>query len=180
MTQPRNKTENLPTQIIEFLKKYWLFIVALLVGYPYLKRYLDEQAEQTRLAQEQLKIEAQKQEAKNKAETKLVNNQDPGKQATARKKITVNKELHSVSSSLAHHFGVAYSDNGNWYDFLNPRGFTENDKEALQLLVSYRNYFAVLEKLYYEVDTNSRNLRKDIVKFLDPKELATLRKYLKV
>ena len=179
MIQPKNKI-SAASQLLEFLKKYWLFIVFLLVGFPYLKRYLDDQKEKTRLADEARKLEAKKQADKTAAETKLVNNTNPITQNKTRSLITSNKELHSVSSNLAHHFGVAYSDTGNWYDFLNPKGFTENDHEILQLLVTYRRYFVVIEKLYFEVDTNSRNLRKDIVKYLDPKDLKELRKYLKV
>lgn len=175
----KSKTD-VPTQVIEFLKKYWLFITALLVGIPYLKRYLDEQAEKTRIAKEQIQLEGQKASAEIKNETKLLANQNPLTQKDKRLAITGSKDLHAASTKLAHDFGFLVADRGEWYDFLKPKGWTENDTEIRKTLVLYRNYFNILEKLYYEVDTNSRSLRKDILNLLDKDELAYLRKYLKI
>lgn len=160
---------NMPTQIMDFLKKYWLIITAILVGYPYLKRYLEAEELKNKLAT-----------ASVEKDTKLLANQNPLTQAQKRLKITKSKDLHAASQSLASDLGVMYSDAGNWYDFMNPRGLTENDTNVRKTLVLYRNYFNILEKLYYEVDTNSRSLRKDILQYLDADELKYLRKYLKI
>lgn len=159
----------MPTQIMDFLKKYWLIITAILVGYPYLKRYLEAEELKNKLAT-----------ASVEKDTKLLANQNPLTQAQKRLKITKSKDLHAASQSLASDLGVMYSDAGNWYDFMNPRGLTENDTNVRKTLVLYRNYFNILEKLYYEVDTNSRSLRKDILQYLDADELKYLRKYLKI
>ncbi|SHM71836.1 hypothetical protein [Flavobacterium xinjiangense] len=169
-----------PTQIIEFIKRYWLFITALLVGIPYLRRYMAEQSEQTRQASQTLRLEGQKADSVIIKETKLLVNQNPLTQNKKRLAITKSKDLHAASSKLATDFGVRYSDNGNWYDFMNPKGYSENDNSIKETLVLYRNYFDKLEKLYYEVDTNSRSLRKDILQYLDAGELKYLRKYLKI
>ncbi|MFV8323578.1 hypothetical protein [Flavobacterium sp. LS2R12] len=175
----KNKTD-IATQAIEFLKKYWLFITALLIGIPYLKRYMEEQAEKSRQASSQVKLDGQKADAVIIKETKFLTNLNPLTQKERRLRITASKDLHSASAQLASDFGVIYSDSGNWYDFMNPRGLSENDTEIRKTLVLYRNYFDKLEKLYYEVDTNSRSLRKDILKYLDADELKYLRKYLKI
>jgi hypothetical protein len=174
-----NKT-NLATQVIEFVKKYWLFITALLIGIPYLKRYMDEQAEKTRQASAQNKLDGIKADTIIIKETQFVTNLNPLTQKQRRLKITASKELHAASQKLASDFGFLYADQGNWYDFMNPRGWTENDKAIRETLVLYRNYFDKLEKLYYEVDTNSRSLRKDILQLLNADELKYLRKYLKI
>lgn len=180
MIKNNQNKSNVATQSIEFLKKYWLFITALLIGIPYLKRYMDEQAERTRQARAQNKLDGVKADIIIKKETQFVTNLNPLIQSQRRLRITASKDLHAASQSLSAHFGVLYSDKGNWYDFLNPKGWSENDTEIRKILVLYRNYFDKLEKLYYEVDTNSRSLRKDILELLDADELKYLRKYLKI
>ncbi|MFV8344582.1 DUF1110 domain-containing protein [Flavobacterium sp. ZB4P13] len=183
----QNKT-NVATQAIEFLKKYWLFITALLIGIPYLKRYMDEQAEKTRQAKLQLQVEGKIANAQVIVDNRQTENQNPLTQAQKRLKITASKELHAASQKLASDFGfLQQAKLVNWYDYLNPLNIqtvagtlSENDIAIRETLVLYRNYFDKLEKLYYEVDTNSRSLRKDILQYLDSKELKYLRKYLKI
>ena len=170
MIQKNNKN-NIPfsVQLMEFIKKYWLVITALLVGYPYLKRYLDAQKVKN-VASDTMVIK----------ETKLITNASPVVQNDRRSKITVSKELWAASAKLAHDFGFDVADKGNWYDLLRPSGMTENDVEIRNTLLKYRNYFPALEKLYYEVDTNSRSLRNDILQLLDKKELIIVRKAIKL
>lgn len=179
MIKKNNKTDY-PEKIMVFLKKYWLFITMLLVGFPYLKRYLQDQEQKTEASKLENQVKSQKAKLENAKDIKAIENTNPLTQTQKRLRITASKDLHAASQSLAHDLGTAYSDNGNWYDFLKPKGLTENDENVRKTLVLYRNYFPYLEKLYFEVDTNSRSLRKDILELLDKDELKYLRKYLKI
>jgi hypothetical protein len=168
MIRKSDKTDY-PVKIMEFLKKYFVFILLILIGYPYLKRYLDSQ-----------KIKNEQSNATVIKELKLLENTSPIVQGSKRDKITRSKELQAASAKLAHDFGFDVRDQGNWYDMLNPRGWTENDAEIRNTLMKYRNYFPILEKLYFEVDTNSRKLRNDILQHLDKDMLVQVRKALKI
>lgn len=170
MIQKNNKNNPpLSVQLMEFIKKYWLVITALIVGYPYLKRFLDTQKVKN-IASDSMVVK----------ETKLITNTSPIVQNDRRKKITVSKELWAASAKLAHDFGFDVADRGNWYDIFRPSGMTENDTEIRNTLLKYRNYFPALEKLYFEVDTNSRSLRNDILQLLDKDELIIVRKAIKL
>jgi hypothetical protein len=174
------KKQDTSTQFMEFLKKYWYIILGFILIFPMIKRYLAQQQAYNEEHQQQIVLDSKINQVKIIKETRFVNNLDPKKQLTARQKITGSKELWAVSTKLASDFGVIYSDNNNWYDFMNPRGFTENDVAIADALIKYRNYFEKLEKLYFEVDTNSSNLRKDILKLLDSDQLTRVRKYIKI
>lgn len=165
----KDNQNNAVNDALDFIKRNWLIITGLLIAVPYIRRYMAEQA-----------VKDKETKANIEKETKLIVNQNPLTQNQKRAKITKSADLISASQSLASDFGVMYSDSGNWYDFLNPRGFSENDTNARKTLVLYRNYFNILEKLYYEVDTNSRSLRKDILTYMDADELKYLRKYIKI
>jgi hypothetical protein len=174
------KKTDVTSQFMEFLKKYWYIILGFIFIYPIAKRYIDKQNELNLEAERQNTLDEKTQETKIIKETRYINNLDPKKQLTARQKITGSKELWAISTKLANDFGVNSSDDNNWYDFMNPRGMTENDAEICTTLIKYRNYFDKLERLYFEVDTNSRNLRKDILKYLDASELKRLRHSIKI
>jgi hypothetical protein len=180
MVRNNNKKPDIGTQIMEFLKKYWMIIAGLIFVFPMIKRYLAQQKAYNEEHQQQILVDAKMKEVQIIKETRYINNLDPKKQLTERQKITGSKELWAVSTKLAHDFGIIYSDNNNWYDFLNPKGYTENDVAIADALIKYRNYFDKLEKLYFQVDTNSSSLRKDILKLLDTDQLARVRKYLTI
>jgi hypothetical protein len=163
------KKQSIAVEVMEFLKKYIVFILLLLIGYPYLKRLLDRE-----------KIKNEQSNATVIKEIKLLENTSPILQGTKRDKITRSQELQAASAKLAHDFGYDVRDQGNWFDFLNPRGMTENDAEIRNTLMKYRNYFPILEKLYFEVDTNSRKLRSDILQYLDKDMLIQVRKVIKI
>ncbi len=125
--------------------------------------------------------------AKNKAqqaqltkEDNYLQNQNPVIAQNKADKITTRKDIQAAALSLAHNLGTMYSDQNNWYDILNPRGWTENDAEVAKILIYQRANFSKLEKLYNQVYTNSRNLKNDIIALLDSAELKKVRKYLKI
>lgn len=163
------KKEPLAVQTMDFLRKYFVFILLILIGYPFLKRFLDKQG-----------IENNKSSAEVVKAQKQLENKNPITQSQKASKITQSAELHAAAAKLAHDFGFDSADQGNWWDFANPRGMTENDEEIRNTLMKYRNYFPILEKLYFEVYTNSRKLRTDILQLLDADMLKQVRTAIKI
>jgi hypothetical protein len=176
----KNNQNHAFNDAFDFIKRNWLIIAGMLLVIPYLKRYLEDQNTKNIINQGDNFVKEAEAKAEILKDIKLVENGNPLSQNQKRKAITASSALWAASASLSHDLGVKYKDAGNWWNFLDPRGWTENDKSARKTLVYQRNNFAILEKLYYEVDTNSRNLRSDILKFLDKDELTYLRRYLKI
>ncbi|WP_220761838.1 hypothetical protein [Flavobacterium sp. UMI-01] len=151
-----------------WLKTNWFFVLAILLVLPLVYRYLKDQIQLNKLQNEEIK-----------GENQLVDNVNPIVRTQNANQITLDKGVQNAAADLAHHLGVKYSDAGHWYDFLNPRGWTENDAEVLRILkYQVRNYHLV-ERLYYEVYTKRRNLKDDVNKLLDSKELSELKNYYK-
>lgn len=76
--------------------------------------------------------------------------------------------IKSSTMKLAHDLGVNYG----WW---NPLSWSENDKEVAQNLMYQVQNIDHLEKLYYEVYTDGRNLKNDVLKLLDKKQLEQVR-----
>lgn len=180
MTRNKTAKSNAFNDAFDFIKRNWLVITGLLIVIPYIKRYLDDQATAIKNNKSENILKETEKTSEVIKEIKVIQNKNPNSQNSRRRKITGSSELWAASTKLAHDFGFTYSDTGGWLDRLNPRGWTENDISIRNTLLKYRNYFPILEKLYYEIDTNSRNLRKDINELLDDKELVLVRKGLKI
>ncbi|MEO8534816.1 MAG: hypothetical protein ABI441_13750 [Flavobacterium sp.] len=176
----KNNQNHAFNDAFDFIKRNWLIITGLLLVIPYLKRYFENQATKNIINTGDNFVKEAEAKAEVLKDIKLVENSNPLTQSQKRKAITTSSSLWSASASVAHDLGVKYKDAGHWWDFMNPRGWTENDEAARKTLVFQRNNFAILEKLYYEVDTNSRSLRADILEYLDKDELTYLRRYLKI
>lgn len=158
-------------------QKFWRFsniwawvavIVLILLIFP-LYRYIRNQ--------HQKNVDQSERQEK---EVKLTENQNPVIQQTKADKITTRKDVQTAAQELAHHLGTKYSDAGNWWDFLNPRGWTENDKKVADIVITQRYNYNLLKQLYYECYSNSRDLTTDILKLVDASELARIRKYLNI
>jgi hypothetical protein len=176
MIKKNNRTDdnNVLIQVLEFLKKNWFLIVACVMAYPMLKRYMDDQAQKTK-----------ENTADNAKVDSYVINQNPLTQQQRRDKITTRKDIQKDATLLAHHLGTKYSDAGtSWFGQLlgklDPKGWTENDKEVRTILIKERLNIAKLEALYYRTETNSRNLRADVLNYLDTAELKEVQKFLKI
>ena len=174
-----NKTFD-PAPIMDFLQKYWIIIAGLIFALPWIKNYLDEMQATNKKSALENEVEVKEKKAEAIKDTIRLENKNPLTQKQKRMTITGSSKLWAASTQLAHHFGVTYSDDGNWYDFMRPRGLTENDEEIRNILLKYRAYFSKLEKLYFQVDTNSRSLRKDIIQYLDKDDLKLVRKGLNI
>lgn len=155
--------------------KKWLFILIAIIVIPILIRYIYKQYQKWKALQEDVK------------QTNDYNaNQNPTTVQNKRDKITVRKDVQQDAIMLAHHLGTKYSDvpfdfwDTDTWGWANPKGWTENDKEAADILIRERLNYSYLQKLYYETETNKRNLTNDIISLLDKSELQRVQKYIKL
>lgn len=86
------------------------------------------------------------------------------------------QRLIADARALPHYFGVTYLNYGTIfgvkYEFpIDPKSWTENDAAIGEILRKWTNFYPVLEELYYKVETESRSLKEDILKWLNASEL---------
>lgn len=151
------------TGFLDFIERYWIVILGLLIGIPFMYRYF---------------YDADKKDTINEIEEeiKLVQaaNRSPKTQLEQLNKITTNKGYHTWARDIAHAFGTLEQNQNNWWDFLNPKGWTENDADAYQLLKKVTNtgQKRVLTELYFVL--TGKNLQDDVLMLLDKNELMKL------
>lgn len=164
----RNQSRSELDGFVNWLKSNWLIILAAMLVVPYLYRYFMDQSQKTNEKKEEIKGEVQ-----------LLENVNPETRKINSDKITTNVGIQNAAADLSHHLGTKYSDAGNWWDFLNPRGWTENDKEVLRILKYQVRNFHLVNRLYYEVYSKRKNLKDEVNRLLDTKQLVELKEYYK-
>jgi hypothetical protein len=145
-----------------------LILVAIIVSFP-LYRFIKKQMAKN--SEQDTALEKDK---------SFIENQNPIIQTAKADKITKNKGVQAAAKDLAHHLGTKYSDANHWYSFLDPRGWTEDDKKVADILIYQRNNYKLLERLYYTCYTNSRSLSDDVLKLLDEDQLKRVQQKLKI
>ena len=148
--------------------KKWIFIIiGLLLFFP-LYRFIRKQLLKNK--EQMNEILKDKQFLANQDEPTLNNNMNT---------ITKRKDIQTAAKDLAHHLGTKYSDKNSWFDWLDPKGWTENDDEVEKILIYQRKNYGLLVLLYKQI-TNSRSLSNDIRSYLDDDNLLRVRKYLNI
>lgn len=147
---------------------YLVVIVIPLIGFP-LYRFFIKQLQKNTEVQTQVQQEQQ-----------LLENQDPIKQQVLADSITPSKSVQSYTKEVAAKLGTQFSDAGHWYDFLNPRGWTEDDTRVADIIIYQRNNYQLMVKLYNKCYSNSRSLSKDLYTFLDNDQLLRIKKYVNI
>ncbi|TRX16737.1 hypothetical protein [Flavobacterium franklandianum] len=146
------------------IERYWLVILGLILLIPVLFRYLKDSNTKSEVneVEEQIKLNN-------------VVNLSPVTQLEALSKIEPNQAYHNWARSIAHHLGTLYLNQGNWYDFANPKSMTENDQEAYKLLAQITNtgQKKILSELYFTL--TARNLSTDVTSLLDKEFLIKLK-----
>lgn len=175
---------NLPflDKSVLIFEKYWLVFAVLLFGIPMLKRYIDDQKAKNLANDEANKV--------------VVNNSQnsTGNPVTIKKKSDVVQKKYpyvttkdmqrynTVAQGIAIALGTNVQDNiviAGVVDWFNVEGWTENEDEAVRLLKTVPTTFPIVEDLYYNVYTNSRNLKYDLKKYLSSSDLEEVRKVQK-
>lgn len=149
-------------------KKWLLIITGIILLFP-LMRFLIRQFAKFKEVQTEISNN-----------TNYQQNQNPIIAQNKADKITVRKDVQNSAKKLAHDLGTKYSDQNSWFDWIDPRGWTENDKAVADVLIYQRNNFTLLKKLYNQVYTNNRSLTDDIFALLDPDELKRVQSKLKI
>lgn len=156
----RNRSNPNENKAIMFLKDNWLFLLGIMVVFPYLRAFMQKMA-----------VKSQVDDVKNDMSLNSQINalDNPILQETEADKILKNlpiaqrERLKSDVKQFVHHLGINY----NWYD---PKSWTENDKEAVLILMKWVKLLPTFSQLYYSVYTQSRNLKTDFHKLIDNKE----------
>jgi hypothetical protein len=157
MTRTTTRSKGASSPVMDFLKKYGLIIVGLLVGFPYLLRfYKDQQTLDTinNLEESDKVLAAQ--------------NVNPTISQMGLDKITSRLDLQNIARNVAYHLGTSIqTKNASWVSWLNPRGWSENDEKAFQQLklINYATSLDLVVKCYYFL--TQRNLLTDVRTLLD-------------
>jgi hypothetical protein len=147
----------------------WILLAILTLGAFPLFRYIRSQLEKNKEQKDKLDKDAN-----------WTENLNPLTVQQKADKITTRKDVQNAAKELAHNLGTKYSDENNWYDIFNPKGWTENDKAIADILIFQRANYAYLKKLYTQCYTNSLDLSADLVRLLDDDEKKRVSKYLKI
>ena len=156
------RTKNNPNEnkAITFIKNNWLFLLGIIVVFPYLRAFMQKMAVKTQVDDVKNDIDLNSQ----------INALDnPVLQESEADKILKNlpiaqrERMKADVKQFVHHIGINYS----WYD---PKSWTENDKEAVLLLMKWVKLLPTFSQLYYSVYTQSRNLKTDFNKLIDNSE----------
>lgn len=132
------------SRFFELIKEYWLIIIAGILLIPYILRYIQKQDVKQLEANAQAEIDKLK-----------VENSDPVKQQANANSITTNAGYQKIAHDVAYHLGVNFA----WYD---PRGWTENDSDAFNLLKNLNSgQLKIVGTLYNKVYATGRNLKDD-------------------
>lgn len=159
-----NRQKNDTSPLMEFIKKYWLVVVGVIVGMPFLLRYLKD-----------AQTEGNKNDAEEAEKNLVIANQNPLTQLEELNKITKDTFYHNLARNVAIHFGYdIQTKDSSWLAFLNPYGWTENDQKAYNELKKLVNsgQKRTVTACYYIL--TRRNLSDDVKKKLDSDLLIKL------
>lgn len=173
----RTNSENAFTGVLEFIKTNWLLLLAALVALPFVYRYVNNILAQIK--------------ASNLSKDVAVNNSQNGvsspviiqqKIVTIKKKypnlsVASMEKCKTVAQKIALALGTNVEDNHNIMgaDLYNIAAWSEDESEVVKLLKTVPGTFPVVEDLYYNLFTRSRNLKTDLVKYLSQSDLKNIR-----
>lgn len=177
------KTSAKVNTLAEFIKKYWPWILGAIAVVPWAIKYL-----------RQMSWDLGTQTAEHQKDVAFEENADPAKLANKFNNVlsryglsvssTKGQLLSTITKKIVEASGANYWDAGHWYSWLDPRGWTENDKDIYNALLElmqnerYSNVddgYNIITELYFQY-TRSRNLSADLLKWLDKGQLDGLRK----
>ncbi|MFH7010288.1 hypothetical protein ACHRV5_00365 [Flavobacterium sp. FlaQc-52] len=157
----RTKSQANTVWLFDFLQKYWIIIVGIILCYPLLKKWYEkftQDAEEKALenAEKDLKI--------------AVSN--PVTREIELAKITPRKEVHNIAESLAVWLGTdKQTKEDYWSWFTHPFSNFENEKETINQLLKVKQIETVplVVRCYYVI--TRRDLKADLKKYLSNSDL---------
>jgi len=173
----RKKTDSY-SGFFEWLKLNWLIVCAVLLVFPVFYRWVTTLFAQVKAGQL-------------KADT-IVSNAQNGKSSPniiTQKSFNIFKKYPKVSptemeryKAVSQQVAIALGTNveDNHYilntDLFNVSAWSEDENKVISLLKTVPTTFPIVEDLYYNVFTRSRNLKTDLYKYLSVSEIAQLKK----
>lgn len=159
---------------METLKKYWYIVLGIIVAVPLIYKYYMSQISKIDDKAKELEIESDsKENALNQVEIQV-------KKAdavinTVNKGLTkeVRQRLSKAASDIAH--GLGTTAGIGW----SPYGWTENDEEVGKIIKYECRNLNLIAKLYQDVYTENRNMKNDLMKYLDSDVKDDYRKFVK-
>ncbi|TRX29649.1 hypothetical protein FNW25_01435 [Flavobacterium franklandianum] len=146
-----------------FIERYFAVILGLIIALPFLYRFFQNENTKTEVneVEEQIKLNN-------------VVNLSPITQLDALNKVSKNQSYHNWARSLANNFGTLQLNQNHWYDWANPKTWTENDTDLYNSLKQITNtgQKRILSELYFIL--TARNLSTDVSTLLDKNLLIKL------
>lgn len=176
----RKTTNFFDAKVMPFLKKYGLFLLAFIVAFPYLLRFVRAQVQKTK--EQSVALETSQNNTVNNTKNPTVI-ADKTAQMSLKYPNCTKAKLNEISGSalkIAIALGTDVDNNhsllGGTIDLFNISAMTEDEATAVKLLKKYPGTFPILEDFYYNVHTKSRNLKTDCLKYLSTSDLDAVRK----
>lgn len=163
MTNKRKVQSAETSPLMEFVKKYWLVVVGVVMGFPILLRYLKDQ-----------ETETNKNNVEEAEKNLVIINQNPLTQLEELNKITKDTFYHNLARNVAINMGYDIQTKEATWQYLNPFGWTENDEKVyleLKKIINLGQKRTVIA-CYYVL--TRRNLSDDVKKTLDSDLLIKL------
>lgn len=176
----RKKGNFFDTKLLPFLKKYGLFLLAFIVAFPYLLRFIRNQAQKVK--EQTIDLAVASNNAENNTKSPEVA-QAKGSEIE-RKYPNATKAKHAeISASalkIAHALGTNVDDThvlfGGSIELFNIKAMVEDEATVVKLLKKHPGTFPILEEYYYKLHTKSHSLKTDCIKYLDKSDLDVVRK----
>ena len=166
-----------PNRVFLFISKYWLIIIAFVIGFFPLFRFIKNQLAKNKAAQQDnLQTVNNGQNANLSPELETVKTNFIKKKYANLNSKQLN-EIKSAAQRIAFALGTTPEQNfrNDWFDFYNFSGATEDEKTAILIAKQHSGTFPVLADFYYSMYTLSRNLKADLLKYLSNSDLKEIR-----
>lgn len=150
-----------------FIRQNWMYIIGGVIVIPILLKYLkfmQKTGEEQREEDEKTKL------FKSNAQPGILDERlaemwQAMKDRGAIHQHTYN-QIKGAAQAISHDLGTIYSDTGSAWEWLDPRGWTENDGAVADTVIQYISDYGTVVAFYYCI-TRSRNLNDDLLKMLD-------------
>lgn len=158
----RTKSQANTVWLFDFIKQYWFVLIAIIIGYPILKRLYDKF---------QLSADEKEQE-KYENELKIAS-QSPITREIELNKVTTNQDVHAIAEAVAVWLGTdKQTKDAPWYTWITePFSNFENEKETINELLKVKQPTTakLVINAYYVI--TRRDLKADLKKYLSTSEL---------
>lgn len=172
----RNANRGVNSPFFDWLEKYWLMLLGVIFFMPTVMKWIKDI--NVVGVKDDLANSIEVNNAQNSVDSPIIIKDKVDQYLRVELKLgKADRDMLTAEAvALAHHFGYSV-EKGDWYDFLKPRGWTENDDEIEKILKRQTYNFKIIERLYYMAYTQSRNLSSDILKNLDKANLQRVRSH---